>query len=92
MQLADSTLLQVLLSAGNVVTLWQVLDDLLSRPATWEQSGLRLRKAPLHIGHEAIVRARGAELIRVLKIKSLVGTTWLNNPINIQLLIDIERF
>lgn len=74
-QLSNGTLLQVLLRTSNIVTLWQVLDDLLSGPTAGEQSGLGLREAPLHIGHESIIGARGAELIRVLDIKNFVGTT-----------------
>lgn len=74
-QFTDSTLLQVLLGTGNIMTLGEILNDLLARPATREQSGLRLREAPLDIGHEAVVSARGAQLIRDLEVDLLVGTT-----------------
>lgn len=75
MQLSNSTLLQVLLRTSNIVTLWQVLHNLLSGPTAGEQSGLGLRETPLHIGHKSIIGARSAELVRVLEIKSFVGTT-----------------
>lgn len=74
-QLANSTFLQMLLGPGNIVALGQILDDLLARPATGEQSGLRLRETPLDIGHEAIVSGRGAKLIRDLEVDLLVGAT-----------------
>lgn len=75
MQLANSTLLQVLLGTSNVMALWQVLDNLFSGPTSGEQSCLGLGETPLHIGHESIIGARGAELVGVLDIENFVGTT-----------------
>lgn len=57
------------------MTLGKILNKLLSGPATREESCLRVRETPLNIGNEAIVGARGTEVIRILKIQGLVGST-----------------
>jgi hypothetical protein len=75
-QFADSALLQVLLGTCNVMALRQVLDDLLPRPAAWEQSSLRLGETPLDIGHEAIIGTGSAELVWVLEVESFVCSTY----------------
>lgn len=75
-QFADSAFLQMLLGACNIMTLGQVLNDLLPRPAAWEQPSLRLRKAPLDIGHKAIISAGSAELVWVLKVEGFVCSTY----------------
>lgn len=56
------------------MTLGKILNKLLSGPATREESCLRVRETPLDIGNEAIVGARGTEVIRILKIQGLVGS------------------
>lgn len=76
MQLADSAFLQMLLGTCNIMALGQVLNNLLPRPAAWEQPSLRLRKAPLDIGHKAIIGTGGAELVWVLKIECFVCPTY----------------
>lgn len=58
------------------MALRKVLNDLLSRPTAREQSGLRVGKAPLQVGHKAIVGTRSTEMIRVLNIKRLVSSAW----------------
>lgn len=75
MQLADSALLQMLLGTCNIMALGQVLNDLLPRPAAWEQPGLRLGKAPLDIGHKAIIGTGGSELVWILNIEGFVCPT-----------------
>lgn len=67
----------MLLGTGNVMTLGQVLNDLLSRPSAWEQASLRLGEAPLDIGHKAIIGTGSAELVWVLKVKGFVCSTYL---------------
>lgn len=75
MQLPNGTLLQMLLSPGNVMALRKVLNNLLSRPAAWEKSCLGIGKAPFDVGNEAIVGARGTEVVGVLKIQGSIGST-----------------
>lgn len=75
-QLTGSPLLQVLLGTSNIMTLWQILNDLLAGPTAREQFGLRLRETPLDVGNEAIVRGRGTKLIWILQIHSLVRSTY----------------
>lgn len=73
-QLPDGTLLQMLLSPGDVMALGKILDKLLSGPTTGEESCLGVRETPLDIGNEAVVGARSTEVIRILKIQGLVGS------------------
>ena len=74
MQLPNGSLLQMLLSPGDIMTLGKILNKLLSGPATREESCLGVRETPLDIGDEAVVSARGTEVIRILKIEGLVGS------------------
>lgn len=74
-QLTDSPLLQMLLGTGDVMALRQILNDLFTGPAAVEQLCLTLREAPFHIGDEAVVSAWGAELIWVLQVDGLVGSS-----------------
>ena len=75
-QLPNGALLQMLLSPGDVMTLGKILNELFSGPATRKESCLGARETPLDIGDEAVVGARGTEVIRILKIQGLVGSTW----------------
>lgn len=83
MKLTDSTLLEMLLSTSDIMTLRQVLNDLLSGPAAIEELGLRLREAPLHIWDKSIVSTRGSQLVGVLKVIGLVGSTWVKQSVRI---------
>ena len=82
MQFADSALLQMLLGTCDVMALGQILNDLLSRPATWEQPSLRLREAPLDVGHKAIIGTGSAELVWVLKVEDFVRSTYLKKVVS----------
>ena len=73
-QLPNVALLQMLLSPGDVMTLGKILNELFSGPATRKESCLGARETPLDIGDEAVVGARGTEVIRILKIQGLVGS------------------
>lgn len=75
-KLTNSTLFEMLLGTGNVMALRQILNHLLSGPTTREKLSLRLRETPLDIRNKTIVSARGPELIRVLEVIGLVGSTW----------------
>ena len=75
-QLPIGALLQMLLSPGDVMTLGKILNELFSGPATRKESCLGARETPLDIGDEAVVGARGTEVIRILKIQGLVGSAW----------------
>jgi hypothetical protein len=66
----------VLLGASNIMTLWQILNDLLARPTARKQPSLRLRETPLDVGNEAIVGGRGTKLIWILQIDGLVRSTY----------------
>lgn len=81
-QFADSALLQMLLGTCNVMTLRQVLNDLLPRPAAWEKSSLRLRETPLDVGHKAVIGTGSAELVWVLKVESFVCSTYLQRVVS----------
>lgn len=72
MQLANRSLLQVLLRGGDVVTCRQVRDDLLTDPASSKNSRLRVREAPLEIRDYAIVGALSTKVVRVLQVDLLV--------------------
>jgi len=76
MQLPNGTLLQMLLSPGNVMALGKVLNDLLSRPAAWEKSRLGVGKAPFDVGNEAVIGARGTEVVGILEIQGSVGSAY----------------
>lgn len=76
MQLPNGTLLQMLLSPGNVMTSRKVLNDLLSRPAAWEKSCLGVRKTPFDVRYEAVIGARGTEVVRVLEIQGSVSSAY----------------
>lgn len=56
------------------MALRKVLNDLFSRPATWKKSCLGIGKTPFDVGNEAIVGARGTEVVRVLKIQGSIGS------------------
>lgn len=75
-QLTGCAFLQMLLSTRNIMALWQILNDLLAGPTTREQPSLRLGETPLNIRDEAIVSGRGAELIWILEVHGLVGSTY----------------
>lgn len=53
----NSAFLQVLLCGCDVVALRQIIVDLLTDPATGEDSGLRVGKAPLEVWHGARIGA-----------------------------------
>jgi len=65
----------MLLCTSNVSALGQILNNLLPGPTTWEQLVLRLGETPFYVRHKAIVSLGCAELVGVLKIHRLVGTT-----------------
>ena len=65
MEFTKSTFLQVLLSSGNVVTLRQIRDDLLTDPPAIEQSCLRVGEPPLEVRYHTIVSALAAGLHRL---------------------------
>lgn len=75
-QLTGSPLLQVLLGTSYIMTLGQILNDLLAGPTTREQPSLRLRETPLDVGNEAIVGGRGTELVWILQIYGLVRSAY----------------
>ena len=68
MELSDRTLLQVLLRAGDVVALRQVLDDLLTQPTSKEGPNLGVGEPPLEVGDDAIVSRLLGKVIRVLLV------------------------
>lgn len=73
-QFTNSAFLQVLLSTSNIGALRKILNDLLSRPATWKQLSLRLGETPLDVGNEAVISLGRAKLVGVLEIHGLVGS------------------
>lgn len=75
-EFSDCALLQVLLCAGYIVTLRQILNNLLSHPTTLEDSGLRVGEAPLQVWNNSIVCRLPAQVVGVLQVKLMVGATW----------------
>lgn len=73
-QLADSALLQVLLSASNIGALREILNNLLSRPTTRKQLCLRLGETPFDVGNKAVVGLSCAQLVGILEVHGLIGT------------------
>lgn len=90
MQFAKSPFLQMLLSCSNIVTSRQVCNDLLSNPSTRQDPGFWVGKAPFQIDNHAIVPTLGAQVVRVLKIKLLIRTTYASSELRISL-INIRR-
>lgn len=72
MQLANRSLLQVLLRGGDVVTCRQVRDDLFADPTSSKNSRLGVGEAPLEIRDYAIVGTLSTKVVRVLQIDLLV--------------------
>lgn len=72
----------MLLGTCDVMALWQILNDLLSRPAAWEKPSLRLREAPLDVGHKAIIGTGSAELVWVLKVEHFVRSAYLEKVVS----------
>lgn len=75
MKLSESALLQMLLCRGDVLTGWQVLDDLLASPASFVQIGLRVGEAPLQIYDDTMVCRLLAQIARVLGVYDIVCST-----------------
>jgi hypothetical protein len=73
---SDGSFFQVLLRTGNIVTLRQVLNNLLSDPTALENSRLGVGEAPFQVGDNAIVGRLLPEVVRILQVKLMVGTTW----------------
>jgi hypothetical protein len=78
-KLTDGALFQVLLGTSNVSALRQVLNNLFSGPTAGKELGLGLGETPLDIRHKTVVSAGCPELVRVLEIHGLVGTTCCNS-------------
>jgi hypothetical protein len=74
MKLSDSTLLQVLLGGGDIMTLWQVLDNLFTNPTSIEDFGLRIAESPFEVGHGTLVGCLLTKVGRVVDINLVVGT------------------
>lgn len=66
----------MLLGSRNIMALRKILNDLFSRPATWEKSCLGIGKAPFDIGNESIVGARSTEMVRILKVEGFIGSAY----------------
>ena len=58
------------------MALWQILDDLLAYPPTWEEPCFGVRKAPFEVRDEAVVGTGLAKVIWVLQVKCFVCTTY----------------
>lgn len=75
-KLANGTLLQMLLCAGNVVTGRQISNDLLAHPTTLEDARLGVGEAPFQVGHRAGVGRLLSEVVWVLDIQRMVGAAY----------------
>ena len=75
-ELADGTLLQMLLGGRDVVAGGEIGDDLLPDPAAVEQPGLGVGEAPLQVGNDAVVGALRPEVVGVLQVDLLVRPAW----------------
>lgn len=66
----------MLLRAGYIMTLRQVLDDLLSDPTALEDARLGVGEAPFQVGYDAAVGGLLAEVVWVLQIEFVVGSSY----------------
>lgn len=73
MQLSYCSTLDMLLSRCNIVTLRQVLNDLLADPASVEDTGLGIREPPFQVRDHAAVSRLPAEVVWVLSVDCIVG-------------------
>ena len=71
-ELAQGPLGQVLLRGGDVVTLRQVLEDLLAQPAAGEDLGLGVGEPLLQVRHDAVVGLLRGEVGGVLFVDVFV--------------------
>lgn len=75
MKLSDCALLQMLLRSSDICTDGQVGDNLLTNPSAFEKTSLGIRKAPLKVRDDAVIRGLSTQIVRVLQIELLVGAT-----------------
>jgi hypothetical protein len=76
MKFSVCALLDMLLSSSDIMTLWQVLDDLLTNPTTIQQTRLGVREAPFEVWHDTIVGGLTTQIIWIRDINLLVCSTW----------------
>lgn len=74
-KLTDRSLSQVLLGGGNVGAARQIGDDLLTQPASVEDARVGIGEAPLQVRDNAGISSLLAEIVRVLQVQVLVGST-----------------
>lgn len=67
-EFSNSTLLEMLLSGRDVMTLREILDDLLPDPAAFEETSLGVRETPLQVGHNTVIRGLLSKVVGVLEI------------------------
>ena len=65
----------MLLGGSNIMTLGQVLDDLLADPASVEDPRLGVGETPFEVGNNSGISILTAQIVRVLLVPSRVGTT-----------------
>lgn len=80
-KLTHSTLGQVLLSSGNVVTRRQISDDLLTNPSTVQDTGLGVGETPLEVGNDTLISGLLTKAVGVLEVNLLVGSAYLQQKL-----------
>lgn len=62
----------MLLGGSNIMTLWQILNDLSACPPSWEDTSPGQRERPFQVGHRSTIGALTPEAIRVLQVKFVI--------------------
>jgi len=75
MELTNRPLGEMLLGCSNVVARGKISDNLLAHPAASEDPSLGIGKGPLEVGYHAVVCRLLAEVIRVLEVNLVVGSS-----------------
>lgn len=76
MQFTTGTFLQMLLGTSNVSASRQIRDDLLSCPATLEDSRPGVAETPLQIWNDSIVSGLSSKIVWILDVQLMIGPSW----------------
>ena len=77
MQFSQSTFLEMLLSSRNILTRWQISDNLFPSPTTIEDFGFRIAETPLEVDDRPSVGTLLSEIVWVLEVELVVGAAFI---------------
>lgn len=75
MEFSHSSLLQMLLGSSNIYAGWDISENLLASPTAIEDPCLGLAEAPFQVDNGASICAFSTEIVRVLEVDLMVGST-----------------